>query len=127
MWTLSREPATGGHPYTTGVRIQTFVGVEKGTGKTAQQFILDFVASKRKEARILRDCEAVDQGLFTRVCLETEEGPHHILYSLFWGSSGLDVAVVSIAGTTKELWDVFAPTFMKMGEFELIDMKRFEK
>jgi hypothetical protein len=65
--------------------------------------------------------------LFTRVCLETEEGPHHILYSLFWGTNDLDIAVVSIAGTTKELWPTYEATFNKMGEFELIDMKRFEK
>jgi hypothetical protein len=59
--------------------------------------------------------------------LETEEGPDHILYSLFWGTNDLDIAVVSIAGTTKELWQTYAPTFHKMGSFELIDMKRFEK
>ena len=41
------------------------------------------------------------------MCIETEEGPHHILYSLFW-SNDLDVVVVSIAGTTKELWDTLS-------------------
>jgi len=126
MWTLSREDSRKG-PYTTGVRIQTFVGVKQATGKTAQQFILDFVAAKSRQARVVRSCPSADQGLFTRTCLETEEGPHHILYSLFWGSSGLDIAVVTIAGTTRELWDVHAPTFERMGQFELIDMKRFEK
>lgn len=125
MWTLSREDMTGNRPYTTGVRIQTFVGVKDGTGKTAKEFILDFVAAKKKSAQVLRSCAEQDQGLFTRICLETEEGSHRILYSLFWGSSGLDIAVVSIAGTTKELWPTFAPTFQKMGDFELIDMKRF--
>jgi hypothetical protein len=69
----------------------------------------------------------VDQGLFTRICLETEEGPYRILYSPFWGSSGMDLAVVSIAGTTKELWETYAPIFDRMSAFELIDMKRFEK
>jgi hypothetical protein len=64
--------------------------------------------------------------LFTRICLETEEGPYHILYSLYWGTNNLDVAVISIAGTTKELWDTYSPTFDKMGAFDLIDMKRFE-
>ena len=65
--------------------------------------------------------------LFTRICLETKEGPYHIIYSLFWGSNGMDIAVVSIAGTTNELWQTYAPTFDKMNAFELIDMRRFEK
>lgn len=127
MWTLSRENTAGNRPYTTGVRIQTFVGVKANTGKTAKQFILDFATSKRREAKIVSSCEETDQGLFTRICVETEEGPYHILYSLFWGSSGMDIAVVSMAGTTRELWDTYAPTFQRMGTFELIDMKRFEK
>jgi len=126
-WTLSREDTTGNHPYTTGVRIQTFVGVKQGAGKTAKQFILDFVTTKKKEAKVLKSCDETDQGLFTRICLETEEGPYHILYSLFWGSSDMDLAVVSIAGTTKGLWEIYSPTFDKMSAFELIDMKRFTK
>jgi len=128
MWTLSREDTTGGKRYTTGVRIQTFTGVKTGTGKTAREFILEFIAAKKKDAdRLIRSCNPEDQGLFTRTCLETEEGPHHILYSLFWGSDDLDIAVVIISGTAKELWDIYAPTFDKMRGFELIDMKRFEK
>lgn len=126
-WILSREEATK-EPYTTGVRIQTIVDVKKGTGKSARQFVLDFVASKKKESvKVIKACDEKDQGLFTRICLETEEGPHHILYSLFWGNKDLDVVVVSIAGTTKDLWDIYSPTFDKMSSFELIDMKRFEK
>lgn len=128
MWTLSREDTTGNKPYTTGVRIQLFAKIKEGTGKTAKEFILDFVAAKKKEAtKVIKTCKEQDQGLFTRICLETEEGPHHIIYSLFWGSSGMDMAVVSIAGTTNELWETYAPTFEKMNAFELIDMKRFEK
>lgn|ERR1017187_1485235 len=127
-WIVSREDASGHRPYTTGVRIQTFTDVKQGTGKTAKQFILDFVFAKKKEAtKIIKICDEKDQGLFTRICLETEEGKYHILYSLFWGSSGMDVAVVSVAGTTKELWDTYATTFDKMSGFELIDMKRFGK
>ncbi|GAA4464486.1 hypothetical protein GCM10023156_51000 [Novipirellula rosea] len=129
LWTISAEDATGGKPYTTGVRIQTIVGVQKGTGKTAEKFLGDFVASKKNDKRVvvIKTCEKSKSGLFNRICLETEEGDDHILYSLFWGTGGLDVAVVVVAGTTKELWDTHAPTFRKMEEFELIDMKRFEK
>jgi TonB family protein len=128
MWTLSRENTTGHKPYTTGVRIQVFTGVKDGTGKTARQFVLDFVAAKKKEAtKVIKTCDENDQGLFTRICLETEEGNDHILYSLFWGTNDLDIAVISIAGTTKELWETYSPAFDKMSAFELIDMKRFEK
>lgn len=126
-WTLSREDTTGNRPYTTGVRIQTFVAVKEGTGKTAKQFMLDFIAAKKKEAKVLKECDETNQGLFTRVCLETEEGPYHISYSLFWGSDSMDIAVVSIAGTSKDLWKTYTSTFEKMNAFELIDMKRFQQ
>ncbi len=128
-WVISREDTKGGGgPYTTGVSIQTFAGVKKTTGKSAKQFILDFFAAKKKEAtKVIDTCDPKEQYLFARVCLETEEGPHHILYSLFWGTNDLDIAVVFIAGTTKELWPTYEATFNKMGEFELIEMKRFEK
>jgi len=124
MWTLSREDPSKG-AYTTGVRIQTFVGIKNGTGKTAKEFIEDIARKKKETAdKVLNSCRESKQQFFTRICIETEEGPHHILYSLFWAD---DIAVVSIAGTTKELWDTYAPVFDKMGDFELIDMKRFDK
>lgn|GEM_PF-1189278 len=127
MWTLSREDTSKGQPYITGFRIQTFIGVKDGTGKSAKEFILDFIAAKKKEAvKVVKTCAEHDQGFFTRICLETEEGPYHIQYSMFWGTNALDIAVITIAGTTKELWPTYSPTFDKMGAFELIDMKRFE-
>ena len=126
MWTLSSEDSTKG-PYVTGVRIQAFMRVKSGTGQTAEEFLRAFVAQKRKSAdKVVSTCAAQDQGLFTRICLETEEGEHHILYSLFWGTR-IDVAIVSISGTTKSLWPVYSPVFKEMSSFELIDMKRFEK
>ena len=128
VWTLSREDASGEAPYTTGVRIQTFSGVEQGTGKSARQFLLDFAAARTKAAtKVIKTCKEQDQGLFARMCLEVEEGRYHVLYSLFWGSHGVDVAVVSSAGTSKELWETYAATFEKMSAFEIIDMKRFQK
>jgi len=126
MWTLSREDSLKG-PYVTGVRIQAFMRVKSGTGQTAEQFLRDFMAEKKRSAqKVLSTCAAEDQGLFTRICLETEEGDNHILYSLFWGTR-IDVAIVAIAGTTKSLWPTYSPVFNKMSSFELIDMKRFEK
>ncbi len=127
MWTLSVEDSEKG-PYVTGVRIQAFVGVKEATGKTAKEFILDFIKSKKDNAavRVVSTCDEKDQGIFSRMCLEIEEGPNHILYSLFWGNEA-DIAVVSIAGTSEELWHIYAPTFDKMNKFELMDMKRFEE
>jgi len=126
LWTISREDSTKG-PYLTGMRIQLLSGVKKATGKTAEQFIRDFIEKKKKEAdKVVNLCDPKEQYLFTRMCLETEEGPFHILYSLFWGTDDLDMAVIVIAGAPAELWDTYAPAFDKMGNFELIDMKRFE-
>jgi hypothetical protein len=124
-WILSLEDASKSR-YTTGVRIQTLVDVKKGTGKSPKEFVLDYVSAKKNEAKVLKTCGETDYGMFTRLCLETEEGPHHILYSFFWGNK-MDIVVVVIAGTTKGLWDVYAETFDKMTALELIDMKRFEK
>lgn len=126
-WTLSREDSRNNKPYVTGVRIQTFMGVKQGTGQSPEQFIRNFITSRSASAKVLKTCEAEKQSLFMRTCLETEEGPYHILYSLFWGQGDLDLAVVSVAGTTKELWGSYAPVFEKMSAFELIDMQRFEK
>jgi hypothetical protein len=127
MWTISREDTSGNRPYTTGVRIQAFTGVKHATGKTAKEFVLDFANAKKAEGNTIRSCPEVNQGLFTRTCLVTEEGPNRILYSLFWGSNGMDVAVISISGTTKDLWQTYSSTFNRMGNFELIDMKRFNE
>jgi hypothetical protein len=126
-WIVSREDASKG-PYTTGVRIQAFIGVKEATGKTPKEFVQDFIHKKKKQAeKVLEVCPEMKQQFFTRVCLETQENPHHILYSLFWGNDDLDVAVVSIAGTTLELWDTYSPVFNEMSGFELLDPKRFQK
>jgi hypothetical protein len=124
MWTISKEAPEKG--YTTGVRIQSFTGLKENTGQTARQFVESFIEQKKKTAdRVIKSCEPKDMEHFVRVCLEVEEGPHHILYSLFWGANDLDIAVVAISGTTKELWGDYQETFDRMSAFELIDMKRF--
>ncbi|GHC63961.1 hypothetical protein GCM10007100_34450 [Roseibacillus persicicus] len=126
MWTISKEDTEKGtKSYDTGVRIQAILGLEEKTGKTPQKFIEEFVEQKKKSAtEVHRTCEIVDQGLFSRICLETTEGGHRILYSMFWGND-LDIAVVSIAGAKKEEWDQYQKIFNRMSDFELIDMTRF--
>ena len=125
-WTFSKESTAEGKPYETGVRIQTFLGVKARTGKTAEQFVKDFASTKERSVNVINRCGETDQGLFKRICLETEENNYRILYSLFWGSNGLDVVVVSIAGTNKDQWEIYAPIFQRMSHVELIDMTRFE-
>ena len=127
-WTISKEDMSKRGGYTTGARIQMFVGVKEHTGATAKEFITSIMEQRRREAqRVIDGCKPQDMGLFTRICLETEEGPHHILYSLYWGRNELDIAVVAMFGTTKELWNTYSSTWTKMNHFELIDMARFDK
>jgi hypothetical protein len=127
MWTISKEDSVKGN-YITGVRIQMLMDIKKNTGKTPQEFIEGFIAGKKKAAgKVVKECDASEQGIFTRVCLEMEEGPNHILYSAFWSSESADIAVISISGTTKELWKEMTATFDTMNTFELLDMKKLEE
>lgn len=125
MWTISAEDNSKGR-YVTSVRIQLFIGVKEQTGQTPEEFIREFVKGKKAEADVLQECNETDQGMFKRICLEVEEGDYHILYSLFWGND-MDMAAVSIAGTSKALWSKHAATFDRMSKFKAIDMKHLEK
>lgn len=126
-WLISKEDPATGKPYQTGMRIQLFANLKKNTNKTAKQFVLDFINSKRATENIVSTCNEQDQGLFTRICLETIEGQYHIMYSGFWGTSGMDIAVVTVSGSPIELWKQSSPIFQRMSQFELIDMERFSK
>lgn len=127
MWTLAKEDHDDG-TYTTGVRIQMFAGVTKATSLTPKEFIEQFVEKKRRTegVRVVNICDPQDEGVFKRVCLEIVEGPHHILYSLFWNND-MDMAAITIAGTSKELWHVYAPTFDRMNKFKLLDVKKLQE
>jgi hypothetical protein len=126
MWTLSKERFRDGS-YDTGFRLQVFLGIQKATGKTAKQFIDDFISAKRKEAKeVPRDCRATKQGEFTRICLETEEGKYRILYSFLWQEGG-DTAVIAISGAKKSEWQKFSATFNQMNGFTLIDPNELDR
>lgn len=127
MWTLAKENQDDG-TYTTGVRIQMFAGVTKATSLTPKEFVEQFVEKKRKTegVQVVEMCDPQDEGKFKRICLEIVEGPYHILYSLFW-SNDMDMVAITIAGTSKELWHVYAPTFDRMNKFKLIDIKKLEE
>jgi hypothetical protein len=132
-WTLSKEnPRLGA--YDTGVKIQALLGVEKHTGKTPKQFIFSFIEKKKQNAKVITECSETTAGLFTRICLETEEEitagtisqQHRIMYSLFWGDN-MDLVVISIGGTPVDSHEQYEETFNTMSSFELIDMKRFSE
>ncbi|ROR97877.1 hypothetical protein EDC56_3544 [Sinobacterium caligoides] len=132
VWILSKEDPDKG-PYKTGVKIQSIMGIEEKSGQSPESFLRSFAAKKKKEVKVLSECKAQDQGLFTRICLETiepapafgENQNFRIQYSLFWGN-GMDLAVVMVSGTFEELWAENEQIFNSMQAFEFIDMKRFE-
>ncbi|RWX44261.1 hypothetical protein H206_01871 [Candidatus Electrothrix aarhusensis] len=130
-WKVTKEDAKLG-PYETGVMIQALLGIKEHTGKTPKQFVLSFIEEKKKNAKILSESSERNVGLFTRVCLETEEEikagtisqQHHIMYSLFWEDK-MDIVAISIAGTPVDLYEKNKKILNSMNSFELIDMKRF--
>lgn len=127
IWTFSKEDLAKTEAYTTGMRIQLAMGVQEASGKSPKDFIADFVKQKKKASdKVHKTCDPVTQDIFTRMCLETEEGPHRVLYSLFW-SDTLDMMVISTAGTKTELWDEFTATFDTMNAFEPFNVETLEK
>jgi hypothetical protein len=128
MWTLSREDPLASKPYQTGLSIQTFSGLNANLGHSAEHYMLNLRDIRSKEAtKVISSCEPKDQGPYTRTCLETEERGFHVRYTFFWGSHGEDIAVLVTAGAPLNLWETYAGTFDKMGDFELIGPKRLEK
>jgi len=91
-----------------------------------------FLESKRKGFKVLSEREAIQQGEFTRVGLETEEPqpgtneedkPFRILYSCFWNNK-TDMAAITISGTTTDLWEEHRQTFDTMAGITLVDLKK---
>jgi hypothetical protein len=125
-WTLSKEKPRDGR-YDTGLRIQYFMGVRKATGKSPKQFILEFLERRRKEEKVIpRDCTPHPDGFFTRMCLETEQGPYRILYSVWWDNVGDDAGVV-IGGAKKEEWEKWVPVFDQMREVTVLDLEYMKR
>jgi len=132
VWILSKENPDDG-PYVTGVKIQYLMGVEEGTGQSAEQFMRQFMEKQKAQYQVLSECEAEDQGFFSRICLQTlepatqlgEDIEFRIQYSMYWGND-LDIAVLMIQGTLADHWDQYQTTFATMQDFDFIDMSRFE-
>ncbi|MEZ0274265.1 MAG: hypothetical protein ACAH88_05125 [Roseimicrobium sp.] len=125
VWTISEQDISGGGSYDTGVRIQAFFGVKQNTGKTAKEFLMGFLEAKQTGgAKVLSMCPEVWQGMFTRACVEVEEGRFRILYSVFWAE---DFGVVMTSGAPKEQWNRYGSTFNRMTRFQLFDLEMLEK
>ena len=128
VWTISKEPTDS---YITGVRIQLIVGIKELTGKTPEAFVKNFYDTKKKQSKVLSEREAMTQGGFTRIGLETEEpqpgkkdaAPFRIVYSCFWNDE-LDMAAITISGTTTDLWKEYQETFDAMAGLTLINLKK---
>jgi len=129
LWTITKEPNKNG--YTTGVRIQLVAGIKKGTGKSPEEFVKDFIKDKKKTSKVLTEREATQQGGFTRIGLETEEPQHgkpdalpfRILYSCFWNNQS-DMIAITTSGTTTDLWEENQEIFDTMAGLTLVDLKK---
>jgi len=126
-WIISKEDPDL-KPIQTSVRVVWYLKTEKQFEKAPKKFINDFIAEKVATAdKVIKICEPEEMYLFTRVCLETEEGPNHILYSLFWegdasGSNSTGMAFMMIKTAKKADWSHYLPTFDQIPSVELIDM-----
>ncbi|MCW5198655.1 hypothetical protein VU06_02775 [Desulfobulbus sp. F3] len=126
LWTLSSENPAKGF-YETGLRIQLLLGVKHVTKRSTKEFAQDFLEQKRKTTKVICEHEPVDQGDFTRQCLEVmetlnlPEGPvvFHILYSVFWGKE-MDMVLLSTFGTPEEKWQDYMSVSKIMATFDLI-------
>jgi hypothetical protein len=126
LWTISKEDPKDG-PYSIGQRIQLLVGVEDGTKKPRKEFVDNFISSKRKISKIVKDCKTTDLGDFYRTCLEIIEPPSkdgvkkefHILYSVFWAKE-MDLVVVVTFGAPDKDWESVKDIADVMTEIEII-------
>jgi len=117
-WTLAKEDPKAG-PYQTGFRIQFVPDATKAAKVPPDAFVERYIAQKQQTVDVKRQCPAVKVGQFMRRCLETIEGPHRILYSLFW-SRELDALVVTIFGAPSGEWEQARHIADQMNEFELL-------
>jgi hypothetical protein len=129
-WTISKEDANIG-PYETGLSIQLFLNVKENTGGTPRQLIeknLKMIASANS---LVSECPESKQGSFNRRCIEVIENQvkgdgsqleYHTLYSFLWWEDG-DIAVVTVFGTTPDLWDSTEEIRAVMSRFDFLSLE----
>ena len=122
-WIISKEDTKGGKQrYETGVQIQAFFGVNEHTTNSPEDFIADFLATRRQTEGVttLQESEEQTVGPFKLITLATEEGGNRIVHTCYWGDGEeFDVAVVVIRGSEKEMWATYRPVFDKLSAFDL--------
>jgi len=122
-WIISKEDTKGGTKrYETGVQIQGFFGIKEHTKKSPEDFVADFLDTRREMEGVstIQMSEEQTVGPFKLITLATEEGGDRIVQTCYWGDGEeFDVVVVILRGTKVELWDAFRPVFDKLGAFDL--------
>lgn len=125
-WTLSKEDSRAGQPYKTGFRIQFIPSAVTVLKIPAEQFVANFIEQKQTAVQVIRHCPRATEGDHMRRCIETIEGPFHILYSLIW-SEKLDHLVVTTFGTPVADWEAMRPVADRMSMFNLVGEKFWNK
>ena len=122
-WIISKEDTKGGKQrYETGVQIQAFFGVKESTKKSPEEFVADFLETRRTTEGVttIQISEEQTVGPFKLITLATEEGGDRIVHTCYWGDGEeFDVVAVILRGTKKELWDTHRPVFDKLTVFDL--------
>ena len=130
-WTISKERTD---EYETGLRIQGFMGVKEGTGKTPREFAINGLKEKEAGAKVFRRWPETQVGYFSRSGVEIEEVQvrdgkkvrYHVIYSALWNEAW-GMAVFTIFGAPASEWKKAEPISEVMSTIEMIDMSRFEK
>jgi hypothetical protein len=122
-WIISKEDTKGGtRRYETGVQIQAFFGINEHTKKSPEDFVADFLDTRREMEGVttIQISEEQTVGPFKLITLATDEGGNRIVHTCYWGDGEqFDVAVVVIRGSEKELWSTYRPVFDKLSAFDL--------
>ncbi len=121
VWTFSKEDSADGKRYETGVRIQLVSKIRERSGDTVEAAFRQFLEQHRRTASEFTDCGESEQGRFIRLCAESVEGPHRIMYSMFWDKDGQDIGVVMVAGTPVGEWERYRKAFDRMRAFTLTE------
>lgn len=126
VWLVA--PPTGAQAAVPRVRVETVLGARREGGADAFERAQAVLKAKSGEgSRVLRRCEPKDLGLFTRACLEVDEGAERVLYTVYWETTGRNIFSVVEARALQAQWPTYAALFARMANFQVLDMKQFEE
>jgi hypothetical protein len=129
-WVISKEKTS---EYETGLQIQGFVGVKKGTGKSPRDFGVDGLKEKETGGKVFARWPETQVGLFHRSGVELEETHlrdghevvYHVIYTALWNDAW-GMTVFTIFGAPASEWESVKDISGVMSHIEMIDMSRFE-